>query len=181
MSCPNFETQSWFPLFVIDEDRYSYRTCDECCENFGEDEEVCPYCGNALFDVIFDYDLCYWDCKAIMSELDKENDNLSFFEIRIQDGHWRDGQLIVNLTKYADCCGFDIDGNTSYVDNENTRYYFDCCRSECIRRFNVEHNKVLKIMKKIADEWSMEELECVGVFSNGEAVYTTAKKERKVS
>lgn len=178
MSCPNFETQSLFPLYVLEQDNYYYKHCDECCEDFGEDEaDVCPYCGNELGEARFDDYLWEDDFYSIRSDLEKANYELKFFEIKVVSGHWADAQLIVTLTKDADYCGFDIDGDAENVDNYNTHWYFDCCRSECIRKFNAEINKVRKIMDKVADEHFMTKLKCIGVFSNGEAVYRRVDAE----
>lgn len=172
MGCPNFETQDLFPLYVLDHADYYYKRCDECGEEFSADEyDECPYCGEWLGDERFDEYLWEDDFDSIRTDLKKENNHLNFFEIQIVNGYWADAQLIVNLTRSADYCGFDIDGDTDCVCNDCTKLYYNCCRSECIRRFNVEINKVRKIMKKIKEEHFMIELGCCGIFSNGEAIY----------
>lgn len=177
MSCPNFETQSLFPLYVIEQSNYYEKHCDECDEYFSGDEyDECPYCGSELGETYFSDALWEDDIYGIQYDLKKANEDLKFFEIDIVSGYWADAQLIVRLTKDADYCGFDIDGDMENVENDDTHWYFNCCRSECIRKFMVERNKVLRIMKQIKDEHYMTELKCCGIFNNGEAIYYSVDK-----
>lgn len=179
MSCPNFETQVLFPLYVMD-DEFCYEVeCDECGELVQRDEweekDCCPFCGckthgETHFNEWFWYDeveLLQGDCK-------EQSEKLQFFEITTQSGYSRGEQLFVRLTDNAQYAGFYIDGDTEAVTNEDTHYYFDCCRSECIRRFEREQRKVLKLMEQIASRHNMECLVQGAIMSNGECFYYRA-------
>ena len=68
-------------------------------------------------------------------------------------------------------------GDMAYIDvenvnNEETRYYYDMCKSEFLRKYNSEINFInKKLLPKLAKFFGFEEYYCGGIFSNGEAVY----------
>ena len=58
------------------------------------------------------------------------------------------------------------------VNNEETRYYYDMCKSEFLRKYYSEINFInKKLLPKLAKFFGFEEYYCGGIFSNGEAVY----------
>jgi len=176
MSCPNFETQEEFKLYLWD---YT-RPCDDVINDniihteFFEDvsdvsditEEMRDkYCES---EREWEYDdiIRFFNgtVKEVLHTLNRE---LQFFKVILKDGHYGGLQFFVE----------EDNENLSYVDvsditNEDTRYYFDMCKSEFIRKYNSEINFINnKLLPKLAKIYNFEEYYCGGIFSNGEAVY----------
>lgn len=107
-------------------------------------------------DVVYGYD----GFKEVMEEL---NDSLTFHSIEIKDGYYSGIQLYVNTTE-----------NPHELDNEDCKYYFDMYRSQAIRKYEVEIRKINKWMEKVAVGYGWRKLNCLGIFSNGEAIYQYA-------
>ena len=106
-------------------------------------------------------------------DLNEANENFKFFHITLRSGYYSGVQLYVELTEEADNAGFTEQG-AYYADNDSCRYWLDMCLSEAKRKFGTEMRKVNKEMKKLADAWEFEQYLCIGIFSNGEAVYRKA-------
>lgn len=178
MSCPNFETQKNFNLYLWDYTRPS----DEEIDNRIIEEEY-----NGITDkseisesdrdsfCLSDYNIeCYniihnfkYSVKEILHTLKRE---LQFFEVVLKDGYYCGLQFYVEETGYLKdyIC---IDN----VTNEDTRYYYDMCKSEFLRKYNSEINFInRKLLPKLAKYLGFEEYYCAGIFSNGEAVYRKA-------
>ena len=182
MSCPNFETQENFKLFLWDFERPSDEELNKYILETDEnkytleiDEDVTNV--SDITESMRDKyaELMYeWDCRDIIDNFSETvNDilhtlkrELNFFEVTLKDGYYCGLQFYVEET-----------GNMRYidvedVDNEDTRYYYDMCKSEFLRKYNSEINFInKKLMPKLAKFFSFEEYYCGGMFSNGEALY----------
>lgn len=172
MSTSNFWSQENFPLYALMYDNYYAKTCDECGECFEKDEDVCPICGGELTE-FFD-DVSYeMDVEDIKDDLENLNEKLTFFDVIIKCGYYEGIQLYVKESYYADICGFDVDEiDNPNVDNEDTKYYFDLCRSKCIIKFKREYKKLLKMLDAFAKEHGMYKLSVSARFDNGETWYS---------
>lgn len=94
-----------------------------------------------------------------------------FFNIELASGHYCGIQLKVNP-----CSAVRDYGTPAEQENYLCRYHWDMSRSEAMRKFESEkkwmNNKLLPAVAKLI---GFKKLNCVGVFSNGEAVYEWAK------
>lgn len=180
MGTCNFWTMKDFPLYVHD-DFYCIR-CPECGSLLRKDElesedNFCWSCGTQI--VYNDHEEIYdelttddWT-KFVMEAVEELFDDLMFHTVKLKYGYYSGRQLYVE----------EIEDPNDY-DNEGCHYQFDCCRSKAIRKYESEKNKIRRLMKQIAKDYGMEEIYCVGVFSNGEAVYSrvpdrkSTKRER---
>ena len=173
MSCPNFETQENFKLFLWDFERPTDEYLNENILEIDEDitsiEDITESMRNEYAESIYERE--YRDIVDNFSEtvhdiLHTLKRELQFFEITLKDGYYYGLQFYVEET-----------GNMRYidvedVDNEETRYYYDMCKSEFLRKYNSEINFInKKLLPKLAKFFSFEEYYCRGIFSNGEAVY----------
>jgi len=158
MSTPNFRTQANFPLYVFDESL----TRDEVIEVLeANDEEITESNINRWYGYLIE-DRAQFFIDDIQPELDKINNSLNFFKIILRDGYYTGIQLYIESTteyNYAD------------YDNDETRYEFDLCLSQFKRKYAAEANKIGRHMKKLAVDYGMIHLNCIGIFSNGEAIY----------
>ena len=173
MSCPNFETQENFKLFLWDFERPTDEYLNENILEIDEDitsiEDITESMRNEYAESIYERE--YRDIVDNFSEtvhdiLHTLKRELQFFEITLKDGYYCGLQFYVEET-----------GNMRYicvedVDNEETRYYYDMCKSEFLRKYYSEINFInKKLLPKLAKFFSFEEYYCGGMFSNGEAVY----------
>ena len=173
MSCPNFETQENFKLFLWnfkrpnDEElnKYILETDDEVTSIEDITESMRDEYAESIYereyrDIVDNFSETVHD---ILHTLKRE---LQFFEITLKDGYYCGLQFYVEET-----------GNMRYidvedVDNEETRYYYDMCKSEFLRKYYSEINFInKKLLPKLAKFFGFEEYYCRGIFSNGEAVY----------
>ena len=173
MSCPNFETQENFKLFLWDFERPTDEYLNENILEIDEDitsiEDITESMRDEYAESIYERE--YRDIVDNFSEtvhdiLHTLKRELQFFEITLKDGYYCGLQFYVEET-----------GNMRYicvedVDNEETRYYYDMCKSEFLRKYNSEINFInKKLLPKLAKFFGFEEYYCGGIFSNGEAVY----------
>ena len=180
MSTPNFHIQKNFGLYV---QSFEPITIEEYFQNeFQYDDYLYPEYEAAISDewkqeiLEKSYNHCmhmwqesfYYDIyngydgfKEVMEEL---NDNLTFHEITFKSGYYDGVQLYVEEKE-----------NPHELDNEDCRYYYDMCRSQAIRKYDAEIRKINKWMDKVATQHGWKELYCLGIFSNGEAIYEYAK------
>ena len=72
-----------------------------------------------------------------------------------------------------------------YGDFKAVNYHeWDICRSEACRRYGVEKRRLAKALRKEAEGLGLTELACMGIFSNGEAVYVrvnAGKREKLIA
>ena len=99
--------------------------------------------------------------KDLMENL---NDNLTFHHLEFKSGYYDGVQIYVDEFE-----------NPHELDNEDCRYYYDMCRSQAVRKYEAEIRKINKWMDKVATEYGWRKLHCLGIFSNGEAIYQYAE------
>ena len=173
MSCPNFETQENFKLFLWDFERPTDEELNKYILETDEDVTNVSDITESMRDKYAE-SMYEWDYRDIIDNFSETvNDvlhtlkrELNFFEVTLKDGYYCGLQFYVEET-----------GNMAYidvedVDNEDTRYYYDMCKSEFLRKYYSEINFInKKLLPKLAKFFSFEEYYCGGIFSNGEAVY----------
>ena len=173
MSYPNFETQENFKLFLWkferpnDEDLNKYIL--EIDDNITNISDITENIRNEYAELMYE-----WDCSDIIDNFSETvNDilhtykrKLNFFEVTLKDGYYSGLQFYVE--EIGDMAYIDVEN----VNNEETRYYYDMCKSEFLRKYNSEINFInKKLLPKLAKFFGFEEYYCGGIFSNGEAVY----------
>ena len=179
MSTPNFHTMENFKLYVQvfesmslddykvecfpDDDNYypDYVEAEDedeknriLEESYNEAMEMWNY----LFydDIVQGFD----GFKDLMEEF---SDSLVFHKVEMKSGYYDGIQLYVEEME-----------NPHELDNDDCRYYYDMCRSQAIRKYDAEIRKINRWMDKVAVEYGWRELHCLGIFSNGEAIYSFA-------
>lgn len=175
MGAPNFNNnQLGFPLYV--HDNIYAKVCPECGAWNDAGEDTCYECGVSLADAMERYDDVQeeWLCDEVKSRMDEINKELTFFQVGLESGYYVGVQFDVNFKMRWGC---ELDPEE--LDNEDAHYYFDCCRSEMLRRYQRERRKLGKKLKELADYHGFEEIVCVGRFSNGEAVYERVERSVK--
>lgn len=163
MSASNFYTQDDFPLYALMPSEFAVNFCTNCDTYFAHDETACPCCGSTNIEEREDeweyYDLAH----DIMHDLEELNNGLTFFEVKALSGYYEGLQLYVEHLHYDDI---------KEIDNDDAHYFFDCCRSVCLRKYRSEYNRLLKILKQFAEEHCMIQLAVSARFSNGETWYS---------
>ena len=173
MSCPNFETQENFKLFLWNFERPTDEELNKYILETDEDVTNVSDITESMRDKYAE-NMYEWDCRDIIDNFSETVNNilhtlkreLQFFKITLKDGYYCGLQFYVEET-----------GNIRYidvedVDNEETRYYYDMCKSEFLRKYNSEINFInKKLLPKLAKFFGFEEYYCGGMFSNGQALY----------
>lgn len=164
MSCPNFKSMDEFPLIVAD--NMTGKLCECGCMN-AEDAETCEMCGASLEDVEASYDEIGMEVLATDMETwaDRMNDELRFYKVSVESGYYVGLQFYVTTT-----CGGGYDSPED-MDNEDTQYYYGKCRSQILREFYAEQKRIVKMLRRAKEELGLDEIVCVDIFSNGEAIY----------
>lgn len=116
------------------------------------------------FEAQFFYEDIYEGFDGFKDLMENLNDSLFFHKITFESGYYDGVQLYVEELE-----------NPHELDNEDCRYYYDMCRSQAIRKYDAEIRKINKWMDKVATEYGWRKLHCLGIFSNGEAIYEYAK------
>lgn len=173
MGTANFYSMKNFDLWAISDSEFYLKRCSECYCSMENDADACSECNTDLTGVEPDFDEYSADEYKydLLTTIAAENENLRFHKITIRGGYYDGLQLYVHLTNYADQAGFTEDG-PEYVDNESARYYLDMYRSQAIRKYQAEQNKVRRILEKIGRAHGMYKLGVYARFSNGETWYT---------
>lgn len=164
MSTANFKTMENFPLYVTDAPEVP--VCPLCGAQF-EDEnshecECCDYTGEPEMTTDpFFYDDLFYGLKEPLEEL---NDSLLFYRVSLESGYY---------------CGvqFYVEEKTDLpqeLDNEDCRYNWDLCRSVAIRKEERERRRIIRKLDALALTYGFQKIVCVGIFSNGEAIYAPA-------
>lgn len=160
MGTCNYITQSDFDLYTIE---YGKPTQEEI-ENFMIET-------GEMFDEDFDSEMFYYDtfqnAKWLAKRINKE---LTFYKIRIKCGYYCGLQTIIDQTDW------DYYDNVEDMDNDACKYYFGMCRSIAIRKYKAEINRInKKLLPLFEKELGFNRIRCIGVFSNGEAIYERVK------
>lgn len=156
MGTCNYISQKDFDLYIIE-----YEASEEYIKEYEEINEC-------EFDIEWDSEIFYEDIYREAERLaNKLNEELMFYQIEIRSGYYCGLQTIVQGTDWYDSY-YDIED----VSNDDCHYYFDMCRSKAIRKHNAEVNKInKKLLPLFKNELGFDHIRCIGVFSNGEAVY----------
>ena len=163
MSTPNFYNQKNFKLYI---QSFEAMSMEEFEEEYGleEDYNFCMESWEQSFyeDIVEGYD----GFKEVMENF---NNTLTFHELTFESGYYTGIQLYVE----------EKEENPHELDNDDCHYYYDMCRSKAIRKYDAEVRKINKWMDKVATQYGWRELICLGIFSNGEAIYRYAEPIRK--
>jgi hypothetical protein len=151
-----------FPLIVADDPKC--KRCPECGMCNAPDDKECGECGASLEGVEEQFDdLAMEDITSEMERTaEKMNEGLLFHNVEVKSGYYVGVQFYVE-EKYNKLEDFT---------NEDTQYEFGMCRSKTLRKYETECNKIRRELHKAREELGLELLGCIGIFSNGEAVYT---------
>lgn len=106
-------------------------------------------------EIYFDHDDMVYDVEGAFETL-----NLKFHKVKVLSGYYEGAQIV-----------FEEVYNPNEMDNDETRYYFDMCRSKAIRAYDAEVRKINRRIDKFCKESVWEKLGVVGCFSNGETIY----------
>ena len=121
--------------------------------------------GNETYEEL---ELIYNEAKWLATSL---NNELTFYKIIITEGYYVGLQTFIQGTEWQI--------QTEYFEelsNEDCHYYFGICRSEAIRKHNAEVNRInKKLLPLFKKELGFDHIRCIGVFSNGEAIYERVK------
>lgn len=175
MSTPNFRTQEDFDLYCYDEWDISQEQVDEMREMNEYDSSISDDTIEewiAEDNVRFleeDFPYAHKECKEELKR------GLEFFTVTLMGGHYGGVQFYVELDKNLHNWGSTIDEVLEYIDNEDTRYYYDMRKSEFKRKIISEVNFInKKYLPLLARKTGFKKYNCIGIFSNGEAIYELA-------
>lgn len=150
MGTCNYITQSDFDLYIYDED---------LDETLDEDEAIEQYDFRSMY--VFE------NSKQLAKKLSKD---LTFHNIEIKAGYYTGIQTFVTHSHW------DYYNNVEDMDNDACKYYFGMCRSIAIRKHKAELNRInKKLLPLFEKELGFDHIRCIGVFSNGEAMYERVK------
>lgn len=161
MSCPNFMSMKYDMPMICSPTYYQLKDIfDRFYAEDGEEYDIAQY----------ECDLNLYACQAELLAADM-NKTLRFHNVTIESGHYDGFQFFVS-EKHED--RFDLDAKSKYcIDNDDAKYYFDMCRSEALQRSASEKRRITRWLKSLV-EYDFNIVECVDIFSNGEAIYNIA-------
>ena len=179
MSTPNFHSMENFNLFVKVYEPMSLEEYQK--EEFHYDDYLYPEYEEAddddktdILEKSYNHAMELWSedfyrdifygYDGFKGKMENFNDTLTFHEITFKSGYYDGVQLFVE----------EKEENPHELDNEDCRYYYDMCRSQAIRKYDAEIRKINRWMEKVATQYGWRELHCLGIFSNGEAIYEYA-------
>lgn len=165
MSTPNFETQREFDLYVTDNFVvYPY----ELDEN---DEFVLDENGDPIvnYDAEPYFDNHYFDeCKKYT---DKLNARLDFFNIDFKDGYYTGIQTYIN-PQTSEFDALDFLEYPHYYEPKELFAEFGVNSYVLKRKILAEIKHINKdLLPELAKMYFFDKIKCVGIFSNGEAIY----------
>lgn len=167
MSTPNFETQTEFDLYVTDNFVvYPY----ELDEN---DDFVLDNNGDPIinYDVEPFFDYSYFEeCKNFTNN--NLNSKLKFFTISFADGYYSGIQTFITPKKPNDFNALDFLEYPHYYDNSQLFREFGC-NTYILKRKILAEIKLInnKLLPQLKENYFFDKIKCVGIFSNGEAIY----------
>lgn len=109
-----------------------------------------------------DIDWFWDDVQENFNSLVKK-DELMFHKLVLKGGYYSGAQIYVETIE-----------NPNELDNEDCYYHFDVCKSKAIRLYNAEIKRINKKVLPTFEQIGFYKINCVGVFSNGEAIYSLA-------
>lgn len=167
MSTPNFKTQSLFDLYVTNDFlQYPY----ELDEN---DDFVLDTEGNPIinYDVEPFFDYSYFDeCKNYTDN--NLNSKLAFFTISFEDGYYQGVQTFIEPKYLNDFDALDFLEYPQYYDTQELFAQFGY-NTYILKRKILAEIKLIntKLLPQLKQYYSFDKIKCVGIFSNGEAIY----------
>ena len=162
MGTANFITQDGFDLYVA---VYEAPSKDDLIAQGYTEEEIENY--NHSFNIEIFYEDLQRDFDSILPILKKKlKKPLQYHEIVLKDGYYRGVQLFVD----------ELSENPYYLNNKDTHYHFDMCRSKAIKEYEADIQRVRWLMDMIAKELHLIKLGVAGAFSNGEVIYNIKKR-----
>lgn len=167
MSTPNFETQREFDLYVTDNFVvYPY----ELDEN---DDYVLDENGDYVinYDVEPFFDHSYFDeCKNYTDN--NLNSKLRFFTISFEDGYYQGVQTFIEPKYPNDFDALDFLEYLQYYDTKELFTEFGVNSYILKRQILAEITLINdKLLPQLKQHYSFDKICCVGIFSNGEAIY----------
>ena len=161
MGTCNYITQSDFDLYTIE---YSSPTQEEIEDFMIETGE--------MFDEDFNSEIFYYDmCRDAERLAERINKELTFYKIKIGCGYYYGIQTLIHGTNW-----YNYYNNVEDMDNDACKYYFGMCRSKAIRKYKAEINRInKKLLPLFEKELGFDRIRCIGIFSNGEAIYERIK------
>lgn len=167
MSTPNFKTQRDFDLYVTDNFVVYPYELDEN-DDYVLDEngdyivnyDVEPYFDNSYFD----------ECKNYTDN--NLNSKLRFFTISFEDGYYQGVQTFIEPKHPNDFDALDFLEYPQYYDPQQLFKEFGyntyILKRKILAEINLINNTLLPQLKQ---HYSFDKICCVGIFSNGEAIY----------
>ena len=156
MSTCNFKRMNYNMPMIC-----GYLDFEECKTSYEEET------GEEYSELMF-YDEQEEQIREAQEMAESFSAGLKYHNITIKSGYYDGFQFWVE-EKTADL--FDLDRNSDYcIDNDDAYYYYDLCRSKVLREADAEKRKISKWLLSL-DGNGYEAIVCLGVFSNGEAVY----------
>lgn len=159
MGACNFRTMDDFDLWVID------------------DEKVCEWYLGEEFIEESDIELAWnlfkedFDMNAGLDEL---NSSLEWYKVKLKSGYYKGAQIYID-TKWS---GIDeiatwLPSKPLIWDDEECELQFGLTREETKKMIEDEKKKINTFLENL-DMYGFYKIKCLGVFSNGEAVYVLA-------
>ena len=173
MSTPNFRGNDYFNDYA-----YVYTMPSEEDIKAYEEENDCKY--DYVDNSSFDYD-CEYDNMKYLIPIALEKFNISLFNVEVHSGYYDGLELIVTSA----ISGLEVEDITNTenlkenYDNEDMRYYFGHLaeyKSQIIPKIKAEMKRMNEeVLPYLADNSGFKRINCVAIFSNGEAIYEWAK------
>lgn len=165
MSTPNFKTQKEFQLYATNDFLiYPYATDDNddyLLDTTGE--YIIDYDGEPYFDYTY-----FNECKKYT---DKLNARLNFFNIDFEDGYYEGIQTYIN-PQTSDFDALDFLEYPQYYNPSELFAEFGV-NSYILKRQILAEIKHINndLLPELAKMYNFDKIRCVGIFSNGEAIY----------
>jgi hypothetical protein len=170
MSTPNFETQRDFDLYVTNNFLvYPYEldeNDDFVLDDKGEPiicEDADPYFDNEYFELCEEY------------TDNNLNSKLRFFAISLKSGYYQGIQTYIEPKYHNDFDAFDYLEYPQYYDPKELFAQFGY-NTYILKRKILAEIKLINntLLPKLKDTFCFDKIKCVGIFSNGEAIYKKA-------
>lgn len=168
MSTPNFKTQQYFDLYVTDNFLIYLYKIDPNTDDFVLDDN-----GDPIIDYDVDpfFDHSYFDeCKNYTDN--NLNSKLAFFTISFEEGYYSGVQTYIEPKYPNDFDALDWLEYPQYYDTKELFAQFGyntyILKRKILKEINLINNTLLPQLKQ---HYSFDKIKCVGIFSNGEAIY----------
>lgn len=167
MSTPNFKTQQYFDLYVTEDFlQYPYDLDDNddfLLDDNGEpivDYDTEPYFDHSYFD----------ECKNYTDN--NLNSKLAFFTISFEDGYYDGIQTFIEPKYPNEFDALDWLEYPQYYDNSQLFKDFGY-NTYILKRKILAEIKLINndLLPELAKMYNFDKIKCVGIFSNGEAIY----------